>query len=456
MTTLRELCHEWLASLPTWRQSARPGGGLTATVVTRHLLYPAVQERWSSAPALNARLNAKQVETALATMRWLGKGVERRLRMLRLAIDDAVAEARARDVEVSVTSLGDKLVRAVHRLEAAGEPVSDTELAAVASTYLDNRPTRGRMLSRDEFAQYEPRFLRLWERTGACHIAEFRPSSLGLGDDERPPFVRKQRENTWDGLGRSVYSRFRKAAGDARVAGTSHEIARLEIRRACGRLGLKQESALVALSSLALGITLGPFDGGNWLRPQAAETDESWKVDRAALKQRDPVSKDLRLPRGPWVHADMAAYAQASVAKFVAQEQQGRYLRMKGLMHTAREHAMRRAWMICFEHDRRGVIIDGRAGARIVSLSIYKGIPSGQAFLRKRRLLATQEAKRPAPPTIDPDRLQATLAWLAADRDLVEGLFAGDQAAVARYGKRVISRGLVPLRILLDYFGKDL
>ena len=455
MTTLRELCAEWLGSLPVWSRCARPGGGLTATVVIRQLLYPAVQERWRSAPALQARLSAEETEQAFTVLRWLPKIVGRQVEQLRVAIDEGVAEALARDVEVSVTLLGDKLVRALARLETSGEPVSEAELAGVASTYLDNRPPRGRMLPRDEFVQYEPRFQRLWDRVGKRNMTDFPPSAVALGRDERPPFVRSERENTWCGLDRSVYSRFRKAAGDAHVSGSPDDIARLEVRRACGRLGLTQESALVALHSLALGITLGPFDAGEWLRPPTDTFDESWKDDREPLKPRASVAEDSRFSRGGWVHADIAAYAQACVAKFVAQEQQGRYLRRQALMETAREHAMRRAWMICFEHDRRRVGIDGRAATRLVSLAIYKGIPSGQAYLRRRRMLVIHQEQVAVGEEIDQRRLGDTLAWLAEHREIVAGLLTGDRAAVACYEERAISHGLLQLDILLSHFGKD-
>ncbi|MBK8464131.1 MAG: hypothetical protein IPL36_14290 [Nigerium sp.] len=478
MTTLKQLCHSWLASLPAWPECARAGGGLTATVVTKRLLYPDLVARWDvasllTAPSLTAPLDDEQAAHAGLLLQWAGKRVERQIRLVRGGIDEGMAAARVRNVEVSVTQLADKLARAIQSIEAAGEPVTEMELAAVVSTYLSNCPPRGRVLSRPDFAPYEPTFLRSWARVGATNLAAFSYRALALGADDRPPFILRGRESTWDGLGRSVYSRFRMAAGDARVAGSATEVAHAEIERACGRLGLRQEAGVVALHSLFAGFLYAPLDSGTWLRPTDLTVDQTWRRDPRPLRPCEPTSADPLRPRGPWAHGDMAAYAQACVAVFVGREVQGRYLRLKGLMDDAREHAMRRAWMICFEHDRRHLDITGATGAKMVSIAVFKGIPTGQAHRHDRRLVAIERAPLPSDdptaeaaiegpsvqaPTgrpVDPARISASLALLAENPDLAHDLVYGREDAVADYERRVQSDGLVPLDDLLRFLMKD-
>lgn len=480
LTTLERVCREWLTSLPAWPECARAGGGLTATVVIKRLLYPDLGARWDTAPPLTAPLDEEQVDHTRMLLGWAARRVERQLRLLRGGIDEGMETALTRNIDASVTQLADKVARAIQGLEATGEPVTDMELSAIVSTYLSNRPPRGRVLARRDFAAYEPAFLRAWERVGAKNLAEFSYRALTLGADERPPFIRRGRENTWDGLGRSVYSRFRIAAGDGRVSGSASDVARAEITRACGRLGLRRDAGVVALHSLSSGFLFGPFDSGTWLRPTDLAVDQTWRHDPRPLRPCEPTSVDPLRPRGPWVHGDMAAYAQACVAVFVSHETQGRYLRLKGLMEEAREHAMRRAWMICFEHERRGVDLDGAAGARIVSIAIFKGIPTGQAHRRDRGLLAIGRAPdatddptartalaaglvaagsvgpAPADPgPVDPARIAATLKVLAEHPRLANDLAYGHEDAVADYERRVHSDGLVPLENLLRYLMKD-
>ncbi len=463
VTTLGQLCHEWLTSLPAWSECARRGGGLTVTLVMKRLLYPDLVARWEAAPPLSAPLDDDQATHARSWLGRSGRQVERRLRLLRDGIDAGMQAALAREVEVSVTQLADKLARAIQSLEATGEPLTDVEVASVASTYLSNRPPKARVLSRRAFAEYEPMHLQRWDEAGAKNLAEFSYHKLGLGADERPPFVRRGRENTWDGLQRSVYSRFRMAAGDAHVNGSAPEVAHAEIDRSCARLGLQQEAGIVALTSLAAGFLFAPYDGAEWARPEDRAIDRTWRQETRRLEPRGSASADPRRPAGPWVHAEMASYAQACVAVFARRERQGRYLCHKGAMDEAREDAMRRAWMICFEHDRRQRDIDGRAGALMVSLAVFQGIPSGQAYRLRQRLVAiegektvtldSQIRRRSLP--IDPGQLTVTLTFLAENRELANDVVYGHEEAEAEYERRALEDGLLPLETLLRYLSKD-
>ncbi len=489
MTSLAEVCQEWLRRLPTWTRSAKAGGGLTAVLVTRQLLYSDLLTRWPDAPPLTARLSFDDESELRGYLRWSAKRVQGQLALLRTAIDEGLAEALERDVYVTVTLLADKLVRMVARFEASGRPISATELAAVASTFLDNRPPRGRKLKREAFAEHEPAYLRQWEKAGAPHLAALPYSRLLLGDDERPAFVRAGRENVSEGLGRSVYSRFSMAAGDAKVAGSAHEVARAEVARACGRLGLEHESMVVALHSLMAGFTFGPVDERGWKPPETKAIDRTWRDDPEPLVATSfTIEDDSGRPRGNWVNADMAEYAQATVATFANGTNQGRYLRKNAMMEVACRHAMRRGWMTCFQFDRRGEIIDGTAGAHIVFTAINKGIPEGESLrikavrlgeqtpviLEKRASTLPAGGDEPAgdavltgdaglagdagpaegrtASAVDPARLERTLAWLAHDRERTALLIERDDEVVAEYERAVAAGELVPFDYIRNYF----
>lgn len=464
VSSLKTLFRAWIVMLPSWDACARRGGGLTVTVVADHLVHPQLLARWPDATAREIRLTPEQCDRAAGVLSDIEKTVDRQIRLLRSVIDQGIEAAIARDVDVTVTQLADKLARVLCRLEADGDIVSEIEFAAVVSTYLDNRPPRGRKMPRAEFRAYEPHFTRLWERAGARNLEDFSYHALALGEDGPPPFIRRRRENTWDGLGRSVYSRFVLAAGDAKVGGSGHDVARREIRRACGRLGLRQEAAVVVLHSLAAGFAFGPFDHGSWVRPAEAAIDETWKTDANPVSVTGPLSDDPALPHGPWINAHVGAYAQALVASFVSTTDQGRYLRFRGYMGVACQHAMRRAWMECFAHDRRAAVIDGDAAQRLVWIAIHLGIPSGEGDASKDAVRhRTEKSARPRPEGADGSSgvaagqaaLAASLAWLAEDQPRARALMDRDEQAMEEYEQAVAELGLLPLETLLRYFTKD-
>ena len=461
MITLRQLCQDYVTSLPSWPEHARRGGGLTAKLVTERFLHPYLASCWEDAPAMGAQLDDEAARRARSYLAWSEPLLENQLRLLRKGIDEGLEAALDRNVELSVTQLADKLATTIWAVEQKAGTMSDIELAAVISTYLSNRPPRGRMLNRSAFAVYRDLHHRVWDQIGALNLAEFSYSQLRLGEDAAPPFVLTCRENTWDGLGRSVYSRFRFAARDAAVAGGAADVAVAEIARACGRLGLERDSCLVALHSLDRGFLYGPSSQTGWLRPTDLTIADGWKRDPLPLRPCRPTSDDERRPAGPWVHAEMASYAQAALATFVNGEAAGRYLCWKGLMNEAHEDAMRRAWMICFESDRRQEDIDGERGSYLVSIAIFNGIVSGQKFrLTGRRLLQPLrepiEKERPAEgPLPDQARLDATLAWLAEDHEFASDLAYGHADAVAAYERQAFQRSLVSLDVLTAYFAKD-
>ncbi len=450
--SMRNLCRDWLVDRPLWKQVARHGHGVTAAVVTRRLLCPLVSTAIPEMPSMHARISSSQAQAAHAVLERSKRAIEADLVLVREGVDDGVRLGHDLGVEVSARDLADKLSRAICRA-GGGRHLGERGVKTEVATYLGQRPPAGRVMSRREFRAYTERYEASWAKVGARNLGRFPYSTYSLGPDEMPPLVASERENTWLGLGRSVYSRFRLAAQDRLVPGDAHEIAEAEVVRACGPLGLTSQSALVALRSISVGLLYGP-GGVDWIPPRDVEFDESWRYDEAPLEPCPPRSEDPFLPRGECVNADLAAFAQACMAAFLTGTRQGAMLRRAGLVERAHEHVMRRAWMMCFESERRGIPINGRRAARIVSYAVFKGIPGGETY-RHRQLALGGPAEVSMEMGLGQDKVARALEWLAGHRDLALRLVSDtDDEAAAVYAEAAEQLDLPALGCLLAHFGR--
>lgn len=449
--TLRQTIEQSLTSLPEWDHVAVRGGGLTVTLVTTRMVLPLLGGIRPDA----TKQGAKEQDTVEKSLGPVLAQVQSLLPLLRRLIDDGVELARRRSIAATVSEIAGKLVYTATAGLQQGEPLSDLELEAVLATFLENRVPAGRVMDKDEFSAYDGLFADLWEREGEPAMQRWPHSIHGLGPDERPPLIGNGRENTWLGTERSVYSRYRLAANDIEVAGDADEIAQAEITRACGRWAVLSDSPFVVLRSLAAGLQRGPFhDGEIWF--PAPPADRSWKSDPRPMAPSDS-AEDTRT--STWVNEDLADLAQARIATFVRKTEQGAYLRSNGLIHEAHEHAMRRAWMKCFEFDRRARNIDAADGVRIVDLAIFKGIPSGQAHRAKHPRLdvtdvviarCTQDEALDAPRSDPEEQFENSLDWLSDDRRRSRALLEDNVVAKDEYRRSEAEQNLMPLEDLLS------
>ncbi|RRD45185.1 hypothetical protein [Tessaracoccus sp. OH4464_COT-324] len=444
------VCGEWLKQRPTWRALAPHGGGLSSKMVTKRLLLPRYRN------AFPIELHHENEERRLRI--WLGEYEAQLLddlQLVRRATDRAVDEARRLRASVTAGDLADRLVRAVAATRMKREPLSELELDAIASTFVANSPSLDRLLSREEFQQFQDLYDQSWRNEGAAHLAEHPYSRAMLGDDERPPLIRSQRENTWEALGRSVYSRFRMAARDESVPGEADEIARAEVNRACGRLGLAHESALVLLYSLLCGLQLGTQTQPARTPSKPIDVDRTWREAPGPVAADESAEEWNGLP----VNGELIALAEATIRAFCRTQAQGKFLLLSGMLETASQHAMRRAWMDCFKHDRQGRYIDADAGAKIVSLAVFKGIPSGEEHRRRERDLRsvnlTRDETPPAPARPSPDVMNRAWAWFSEHPEVVSGIIAGDPEVLAEYRRAAADLGLPDLEYIMSFIQKE-
>lgn len=451
--SVRNLCRDWLVDRPLWERVARRGRGVTAAVVTRRLLCPLVSTSIPGMPSMHARISSSQAWAAHAVLERGKRDIEADLMLVREGVDDGVRIARDLGIEVSARDLADKLSRAIRRA-GGGRHLGERGLETEVVAYLRQRPPAGRSMTRREFSGYAERYEASWAVLGERNLGRFPYSTYSLGPDEMPPLVASERESTWLGLGRSVYSRFRLAAQDRLVHGDAHEIAAAEVARACGPLGLVSRSALVVLRSISVGLLYGP-GGVDWIPPRDVGFDESWRYSEEPVEPCPPRSDDPFLPRGEWVNADLAAFAQACVAAFLTGTRQGAMLRRAGLVERAHAHVMRRAWMMCFESERRGLPIDGRRAARIVSYAVFKGIPGGEAYRHRQFLLGGAADGEFVGLGLGQERVTRALEWLAGRRDLALRLVSdADAEAAAEYAEAAERLDLPELGSLLAHFGR--
>lgn len=449
-TRLSQVYHAWLEQLEDWRELAPRAGGVSAQLATRRLLAPLYRN------AFPETLARERDERRLRA--WLVEYEEQildDLRLVRKVTDRAGNKARELRASVTAGDLADRLLRAVAKGRLDEQPLTEMELEAVASTYVANSPSRDRLLSREQFGQFQDLYDESWADQGEAHLEAHPYSRVLLGADERPPLLRTQRENTWEALSRSIYSRFRIAARDVSVPGEGDDIARAEVLRACGRLGLIEDSALVLLYSLLCGLQQGPTSLTQRGQHPFLDEDRSWRQAQGPLSG----DYDTESWRGLPVNQNLVAMAEAMIRTFCHQNQ-GRYLLANDMMDYAHQHAMRRAWMDCFKHDRRSRPIGAAEGAKIVTLAVFKGIPSGEEH-RKREShlklpnLTRKAAPKPPPPALAPDVLNRAWAWFSKHREVVTGLVNGDPESLEKYRQAADELQLPELDLILKLIPKE-
>lgn len=446
---LSRLCSQWLEQLPDWGTLAPRGGGLSAPLATRHWLLRVYRKNFPDS------LVRADEERRLGL--WLAEyepQIVADLTLVRSLIDRCMTEAGQRLLAVTAGQTAECLVRAVAKGWLRDEPLGGMELEAVASTHLANAPSLGRMLSREEFRRFQEFYDLSWREVGEAHLLAHPYSRAMLGDDERPPLIRTQRENTWDGLARSIHSRFRLAAKDTAVPGDGEEIARAEVARACGCLGLEHESAIVVLYSLLLGLLQGRSCLDD--RPcQDPDADRSWE------QNPDPITADgANRANGLPINDKVMALAEAMIRTFCTTQEQGRYLLRTAQMERAHQHVMRRAWMDCFMQDRRRLPIKATDARWIVTRAVYKGIPSGEEHRRRGLALSVEDLTRPvAGPSLPPpapDVVNRACTWLVEHPDVGAGLCTQDPERMEEYRRAAEALGLPDLEYMMKLVEKDI
>ena len=440
-------CEAWVPGLPGWVEVAPRGHGVTANLVARQVLLPRVSRRWPDIRQ-DTRLHEERAGRMLRYLERDGDLVLTLLQRLRDAVDQTMAVVRRRGLDMTVTQVAGRLATALGASWKRDEPLTERQLAAVAEALLRDAVPLERGLTRDEFERYRGLYDDLWERQGRPNLAAMPYGDFALGADLRPPLVAPGPENTFDALGRSVYSRFRLAARDPHVSGDADEVARREIQRACAPLGLQDESARVALRSLNAGLLFGP-DAEGWQAPRHPPTRRSWVGDTHPLQVTSEAPGDPRLPVGEGINAGMAARAQAMLASFAARTAQGRMLKLAGRMREAHQDAMARAWTDCFRLDRAGLPVTGERAAGIVSHAIYHGIPSGQ--LRRARQVERGDSQELLQSQECSAEVRLAVEWLAADQERARALLRGDRATQAAYREAASVYGFAPIEEVVEY-----
>lgn len=446
---LFRVCCQWLEQQQDWRMLAPRGGGLSASLATRHWLLRVYRRAFPE--SLSREDEDRRLELWLAEYE---TQILSDLAVVRRLTDCSMDEARRRRAAVTAGQTAECLVRAVAKGWLTDEPLGEMELEAVASTHLANAPSLERLLSREEFRRFEEMYEQLWDSEGAAHLVEHPYSRVMLGDDERPPLIRTRRENTWDALGRSVYSRFHMAAQDLSVPGVADDIAQAEVIRACSRLGLSHESALVLLYSLLRGLLQGRASVSDG---PCADPDE----DRSWVQEPGPITADVVADGASEVllNGQLMALAEAVIRTFCSKQEQGRYLLRTEQMDRAHQHAMRRAWMDCFKQDRRQQAIDAAEARRIVTRAVFKGVPSGEAHLQRARTLGVVELTRPAEEaeqsSLADDIVNRACAWFAEHPEVALGLRTRDPERMEEYRRAAEEFGFPDLDFMMKLVAKE-
>lgn len=242
--------------------------------------------------------------------------------------------------------------------------------------------------------------------------------------------------------------------------GSAQEIARSELRRTCGRWGMLGDSEFVVLRSLKKGMDICRSLLESSAKDVSAKPDLTWRVDDGPMVPLHPIgSKEGETAETPWVNDQLVDMAGASFKAFLSRAAQGGYLQAVHRVDDAQEHVMRRAWMMCLEHDRRGLVMTARNGIRVVNIGIFKGIPSGELHARKNRSFVSSEAMEAARPSSSQTfwtvRQQNSVEW--AGEDLARGhrLFGGDPLVKMEYERDVEARNLMPYRDFIRFVASE-
>lgn len=438
----------WLEQLPGWRDVAPYGGGLSAKLFSRRLLCVRYRKAFPE-PLLSGEWD--RLDT------WLDVRCDEIVadaQAIRSAIDRACDKAKRESACLKVNELARRLVDEAARSRLRDSGPTAMELDALADTYLDNTPAPERQLTRKRFETFAPEYDDAWSRDGAFNLLKHPYSAVLLGDDERPPFMKTQRENMWDGLGRSVYYRSQQAIQDDQVLGDAEQIVRAEIARTCGRLGLIDESALVVLYSLMMGILLATqeaLEGKNNHLSRASF--QPWESGEVVAADEPPVY-DM-----PLTNQALIQFAESVMGQFCRRSKQGQYLRASSQMYRAEAHVMRRAWTDCFAEDRRGDRVTGDRAEQIIRRAIYWGIRSGERHILARSAYITVDPNDGkstigVPGELDLDQVNRALDWFAANPQVGIGIVNEDEECIAQYCDAIEAHGLPTLEDIKAFISK--
>lgn len=137
MAVLERICTDWVACLQVWRNAEFCVFGLTPRVVTHHIVLPRIARACRDLPTAGDPLTAAQERTVHGLLEAQRTRLEPEIRALGVSIAYGLDEARERAVAVTPDELTSRAVQVVCSINDA-DPVTDGELAAVVSAYLEN------------------------------------------------------------------------------------------------------------------------------------------------------------------------------------------------------------------------------------------------------------------------------------------------------------------------------
>ena len=237
-----------------------------------------------------------------------------------------------------------------------------------------------------------------WHRRGAGHLAAFRPSLVGLGQDVRPPLAPDKEPGGWHlGLGRSVWGRYRlhtiksatsrtSSPGDANctshdeherprdLGGTAQiELAREEARRACSPYGLAAVAHQGVVLAISHGLDLSESVAGGSERTRSWR---EWRTVRCAplAAEIGPTAASSR-PDEALIAAirDYAGLWRATPAGKLLEH---RYGPLTGRLEAVHRAVARKTWMDLHRREREFVEPMRRAHvARSLQVAFCRGVP---------------------------------------------------------------------------------
>lgn len=256
------------------------GGGVQRSELARsaHRMFDAewVARGQSRLAAPDQGLSDRQEKVA----REILQALEPRLMLIAVVTADLLAqvaqECERTGAPVTLDQISGRCTSAATtHVRRYGRAPTDPELAGTARRLATKVAANVTRCSADEFEdRYGQLFETEWRRQGGLNLAAFPPSLLLLGQDQRPPLIRRgARETDACGTDRSVYGRYasyRPPAPGQRVPfrsraerctepvtlrSTSRDVAAEEVHRACLPYGLEQHSHRTVLRGTHHGLS---------------------------------------------------------------------------------------------------------------------------------------------------------------------------------------------------------
>lgn len=320
---------------PEWTQRLRYGSGAQRSDVLRHIASRIVLARWDlgTVPRAGDPLDAELLPGVEALIDKLCPLIGEAVDLQLLIVGTAVELAAEQGIRITRSSLSEPSSTAVGTAYAQDPP---GQLAAqeVAQRLVLSVAERQDRLADDELvALYLERYHDQWDRSSRDDHA----SSIGLGSDERPPFVHVRRENSWQlGADRSVCGRYRLHF----IGGGGHDphkCADEEVRRTCAGFGLFQAEHRTALRS----ISVASADAG-----RVADAARIWaNRQKTRPVATGPVDEPLTLE----IAAKIRVWFGCSSAGRQLTERYGDVGEYSEVLSTA---LVRKTWMGLHAHER--------------------------------------------------------------------------------------------------------